>query len=172
MNTPIREHNLRAAALWGSGGRAYDRISRSINSAIEHLRRPTKSDAWRTYRRCRDRHRLGVAGGRAHGAQVIGIDIAGPLLAAAREITLEQNLAIEYRLSDAEALPFSDGELDGVISTFWRHVRARSRAREVRIGSGLPEQWTHRNCCLVAGEQCGPATRLSAPYRGPPQPQV
>ena len=36
MNTSIREHNLRAAALWGSGGRAYDRISRSINSAIEH----------------------------------------------------------------------------------------------------------------------------------------
>src|SRR5215468_9574320 len=118
MNTPIREHNLRAAALWGSGGRAYDRISRSISSAIEH---------------CVDRlnpmpgERIAdVATGTGWtsraiarlGAQVVGIDIAGPLLNAARDIALEQNLAIEYRLSDAEALPFSDGELDGVISTF------------------------------------------------------
>jgi ubiquinone/menaquinone biosynthesis C-methylase UbiE len=51
-------------------------------------------------------------------AQVVGIAIAGPLLDAAREIALEQNLAIEYRLGDAEALPFSDGEFDGVISRF------------------------------------------------------
>ena len=36
MNTSIREHNLGAAALWGSGGRAYERISRSVSSAIEH----------------------------------------------------------------------------------------------------------------------------------------
>jgi hypothetical protein len=36
MNTSIREHNLRAAALWGSGGKAYDRISRSVSGAIEH----------------------------------------------------------------------------------------------------------------------------------------
>jgi SAM-dependent methyltransferase len=52
------------------------------------------------------------------GAQVFGIDIAGPLLDAAREITLEQNLSIQYRLGDAEALPLSDGEFDGLISTF------------------------------------------------------
>jgi SAM-dependent methyltransferase len=118
MNTFIREHNLRAASLWGSGGRAYDRISRSFSSAIEHCvdrLNPTPGE------RIAD-----VATGTGwasrvvtrFGAQVVGIDIAGPLLDAARDIALEQNLAIEYRLGDAETLPLSDGEFDGVISTF------------------------------------------------------
>jgi SAM-dependent methyltransferase len=118
MNTSIREHNLRAAALWGSGGRAYDRISRSISGAIEYCvdrLNPTIGE------RIAD-----IATGTgwasravAHlDAQVVGVDIAEPLLDAAREIAREQNLTIEYRLGDAEALPFSDEEFDGVISTF------------------------------------------------------
>src|SRR5215472_7788500 len=118
MNTPIRGHNLRAAALWGSGGRAYDRISRSISGAIEHCvdrLNPTLGEriadiATGTGWASRAVARL--------GAQVVGVDIAQPLLDAAREIAREQNLSLEYRLSDAEALPFSDEEFDGVISTF------------------------------------------------------
>jgi len=118
MSTSIREHNLRAAGLWGSGGRAYDRISRSFSSAIEHCvdrLNPTLSDriedvATGTGWASRSVARL--------GAQVVGIDIAGPLLDAAREIALEQNLAIDYRIGDAEALPLDDGGFDGVISTF------------------------------------------------------
>jgi ubiquinone/menaquinone biosynthesis C-methylase UbiE len=118
MNTPIREHNLRAAALWGSGGRAYDRISRSISGAIEHCvdrLNPTLGEriadiATGTGWASRAVARL--------GAQVVGVDIAQPLLDAAREIAREQNLSLEYWLSDAEALPFSDEEFDGVISTF------------------------------------------------------
>jgi 2-polyprenyl-3-methyl-5-hydroxy-6-metoxy-1,4-benzoquinol methylase len=97
MSTSIREHNLRAAALWGSGGRAYDRISRSISGGIEHCvdrLNPTRGE-----------HIADVATGTGWtsravarlGAQVVGIDIAGPLLDAAREIALEQNVAIEYR---------------------------------------------------------------------------
>jgi SAM-dependent methyltransferase len=118
MNTSIREHNLRAAAVWGSGGRAYDRISRSISGAIEHCvdrLNPTIGEriadiATGTGWASRAVARL--------DAQVVGLDIAEPLLDAAREIAREQNLAIEYRLGDAEALPFSDEEFDGVISTF------------------------------------------------------
>jgi SAM-dependent methyltransferase len=118
MSTSIGEHNLRAAALWGSGGKAYDRISRSFSSAIEHCvdrLNPTPGEriadvATGTGWASRSVARL--------GAQVVGIDIAGPLLDAAREIAMEQNIAIEYRLGDAEALPLSDGEFDGVISTF------------------------------------------------------
>ena len=118
MNTSIREHNLRAAALWGSGGRAYDRISRSVSGAIEHCvewLNPTSAEriadvATGTGWASRAVARL--------GAQVVGVDIAGPLLDAAREIALEQNFAIEYRLGDAEGLPLGDGEFDGVISSF------------------------------------------------------
>jgi len=117
------EHNYqgaqsKAAALWGSGGRAYDRISRSVTGAIEHCvdrLNPIPGEriadvATGTGWASRSVARL--------GGQVVGVDIDGPLLDAAREITLEQNLAIEYRLGDAEALPLGDGEFDGVISTF------------------------------------------------------
>lgn len=118
MNTSIREHNLRAAALWGSGGTAYERISRSVSSAIEHCverLNPARGEriadvATGTGRASREIARL--------GAGVVGVDIAEPLLDAARNIARKQKLAIEYRLGDAEALPFNDGEFDGVISTF------------------------------------------------------
>jgi ubiquinone/menaquinone biosynthesis C-methylase UbiE len=52
------------------------------------------------------------------GAHVLGVDIAEGLLAAARDIAGEQGLAIDYRLGDAEALPFDDGAFDAAISTF------------------------------------------------------
>jgi SAM-dependent methyltransferase len=118
MSASIKEHNLRAAALWGSGGRAYDRISRSVSGAIEHCvdrLNPRRGE------RIAD-----IATGTGWtsrvvaqlGAQVVGFDIAEPLLDAAREIALEQKLVIDYRLGDAEALPVGDGEFDAVISTF------------------------------------------------------
>ena len=54
----------------------------------------------------------------AFGAEVTGIDIAEGLLDAARELADEQNLDIDYKLADAEELPFPDDSFDGVISTF------------------------------------------------------
>ena len=118
MNASIKEHNVKAAALWGSGGRAYDRISRSVASGIDH--------AVERLNPARGERILDVATGTGLtsrtvarlGAQVIGVDIADPLLDAAREIAKEQTLAIEYRRGDAEELPFNDGEFDAVISTF------------------------------------------------------
>jgi SAM-dependent methyltransferase len=118
MNTSIGEHNLRAAALWGSGGKAYDRISRTHSGAIEHCverLNPTIGEriadvATGTGWTSRAVTRL--------GAQVVGFDIAEPLLDAAREIAQEQKLVIDYRLGDAEALPVGDAEFDAVISTF------------------------------------------------------
>jgi SAM-dependent methyltransferase len=118
MSTPIRDHNLKAAAMWGSGGRAYDMISQSISGAIEHC--VARLDPKRGERVA------DVATGTGwtsrvvarSGADVVGIDIAEGMLAAAREIAAEDNLAIEYRLGDAEALPFDDGAFDAMISTF------------------------------------------------------
>jgi SAM-dependent methyltransferase len=111
-------HNLKAAAMWGGGGRAYDEISRSVASAIEHCvtrlqPKPGEQIAdiatgtgWTSRLVARS------------GAQVTGVDIAEGMLAGAREIAQEQGLAIDYRLGDAEALPFDDGTFDAVISTF------------------------------------------------------
>ena len=33
----IRPHNERAAAVWGSGGSAYDRVSATIADALDHV---------------------------------------------------------------------------------------------------------------------------------------
>jgi ubiquinone/menaquinone biosynthesis C-methylase UbiE len=43
------------------------------------------------------------------GVDVVGVDIAEGMLAAAREIAAEPDLVIDYRLGDAEALPLGDG---------------------------------------------------------------
>lgn len=51
------------------------------------------------------------------GATVIGVDIAADLVASARERAKEDGLSIDYRVGDAENLPFADGEFDAVIST-------------------------------------------------------
>jgi ubiquinone/menaquinone biosynthesis C-methylase UbiE len=118
MSAQIMDHNLKAAAMWGSGGRAFDEISRSVASAIEHCvtrlqPKPGEQIAdiatgtgWTSRLVARS------------GAQVTGVDIAEGMLAGAREIAQEQGLAIDYRLGDAEALPFDDGTFDAVISTF------------------------------------------------------
>jgi SAM-dependent methyltransferase len=114
----IREHNQKAAAMWGGPGRAYNEVSRGISSAIDHCvnrLNPQEGDLV-----------LDVATGTgwtsrqvaALGAKVIGVDIADGMLGAAKELAEEANLNIDYRLGDAEALPFADNSFDGVISTF------------------------------------------------------
>ncbi len=47
----------------------------------------------------------------------MGVDIAADLLAAAREFAAQEQLHIDYRQADAEALPFETGQFDAVIST-------------------------------------------------------
>jgi len=49
---------------------------------------------------------------------VTAVDISPDLLAAARELSAHVRPAIEFRIADAERLPFNDGMFDGVVSTF------------------------------------------------------
>ena len=55
MITNIRPHNERAAAVWGSGGSAYDRVSETIADALDHVVARLNR---RKMPRCRDRHWL------------------------------------------------------------------------------------------------------------------
>ena len=52
------------------------------------------------------------------GAVVMGVDISPELLAAATDLSGHIRPPIEFRLGDAEQLPFDDAAFDGVISTF------------------------------------------------------
>jgi SAM-dependent methyltransferase len=129
----IQPHNERPASVWSSGGPDYDRISRGIADSLEHcvLRLDPKPGE----------RILDVATGTGwtsrlvarRGADVIGVDIAADLVAAAREKALAEGLAIEYRVGDAEALPFEDGEFDAVVSTVGVMFASRPEAAAAEL---------------------------------------
>ncbi|BCS31444.1 methyltransferase type 11 [Luteitalea sp. TBR-22] len=128
MGTTIQPHNLRAAAVWSRGGKAYDEISRGISDAIAHC-------VLRLDPQAPDRI-LDLATGTGwtsrqvarHGAAVIGADIAEELIESARLRAAAERLDIEYRVADAEQLPFGHGEFDAVISTFGVMFASRPEA--------------------------------------------
>lgn len=113
-----RPHNVPVANVWSAGGADYDEVSRGILDAIEHCvnrLRPRPDErildvatgtGW-TARRVAER-----------GAAVTAVDIASGELEAARRISTRMGLNTDFRLGDAEALPFQDATFDGVISTF------------------------------------------------------
>jgi SAM-dependent methyltransferase len=119
MSSPaIQPHNLTAAMTWNSGGSAYDRVSATVADAIEHcvLRldpRPSTQvldvatgTGWAARR---------VA---ARGATVVGVDLGADLIAAAMAAAAEARLKIDFRVADAEKLPFEDHRFDAITSTF------------------------------------------------------
>lgn len=118
FETRIRPHNAAPAAVWSSGGGAYDEVSRGILDAIEHaINRLEPAPGMRV---------LDVATGTGWGARrlaergckVTGVDFAAEMLAEARKRASARGLDIEFLGADAEALPFDDGEFEAVVSTF------------------------------------------------------
>jgi len=143
MEERIEPHNKKPAAVWGSGGAAYDAISRQIGSALDHC-------ALRIAPRPGERI-LDLATGTGWtsrllaraGATVTGADLSSELLAAARERARAENLDITYETGDAEKLPYPDGAFDAVVSTFGvmfashPEAAAREMARVCRKGGRL-----------------------------------
>lgn len=113
----IQAHNTRPAAVWGSGGRDYERISRSISDSIEHC--VERLDP-RPGERILD---VGTGTGwtarqvAARGAKVTGVDIGADLIEAATTLASGAGLAIDFQVGDAEKLPFPDVSFDAVVST-------------------------------------------------------
>ncbi len=117
MDASIQPHNQKPANVWNSGGARYEEISRGIADSIEHC-------VARLNPRPGERI-LDLATGTGWtarvvarlGATVVGVDLGPSLVAAASERAKAEGLDIEYRVGDAESLPFADGEFDAVIST-------------------------------------------------------
>ena len=129
----IQAHNERPAAVWSAGGRDYDQISRGIADAIEHgVVRLNPQPGERI---------LDLATGTGwtsraiarRGATVMGVDIAADLLVAARARAEAEYLPIQYRLGDAESLPFETGEFDAVVSTFGIMFASRPEAAALEL---------------------------------------
>ena len=133
VDSSIQPHNERPAAVWSSGGEAYDVISRQIGAALEHCVARLDPKHGETI--------LDLATGTGwtsrlvarRGANVVGVDIASDLLAAATEHAKKEGLAIEYRIGDAETLPFPDQAFDGVISTFGVMFASRPEAAAAEL---------------------------------------
>lgn len=118
--TQVQAHNEKARTVWNAPGGRYDEISRSIADAIEHAverLRPQPKErvldlatgtGWASR----------IIAQRFPGTTVTGVDIADQMLEHARTAAAKQSLAIDYRQGDAESLPFGDGDLDAVVSTF------------------------------------------------------
>jgi SAM-dependent methyltransferase len=117
MKGAVQQHNERPAAVWSSGGKDYDEISRGIADSIDHC--INRLDP-RPGERILD---LSTGTGwtsrvvARRGATVTGVDIASDLLDAARAMAEAEGLPIEYQVGDAESLPFDDGAFDAVVST-------------------------------------------------------
>jgi len=129
----IQPHNERPATVWSAGGKDYDEISRGISDAIEHcVRRLNPQPGERI---------LDLSTGTGwtsrvvarRGAAVVGADIAGELLDAARANAEADGLSIEYQIGDAESLAFNDGEFDAVVSTFGVMFASRPEAAAAEL---------------------------------------
>ncbi len=129
----IQQHNERPAAVWSSGGRDYDEVSRGIADAIEHcVMRLGPQPRERVLDLCTGTGWTSRVVAR-RGATVVGADIAGGLLETARARAAAEGLPIEYRLGDAESLPFESGAFDAIVSTFGVMFASRPEAAAAEL---------------------------------------
>jgi SAM-dependent methyltransferase len=145
MTDGVQPHNEKSRNVWNAPGERYDEISRTIADAIEHAVDRLQPEPGERI--------LDVATGtgwasrsiarRFPSARVTGVDIADQLLAHGRALADRERLAIDYRIGDAERLPFADAEFDAAVSTFGvmfaskPELAASELARVVRPGGRI-----------------------------------
>jgi SAM-dependent methyltransferase len=145
----ILPRNQKAAAMWDSAAAEYERISQHLADAIDHA---LDRLAPRPGERILDVGTgTGLAARRAaaRGARVVGIDLGPELIETARALAARDRLEIDFRVGDAEQLPFDNASIDGVVSSFGvmfvghPEEAARELARVCRPGGRLAlVSWT------------------------------
>lgn len=131
---PVLEHHKAAASMWDAGGAGYDEISFGISDVLMHAAQRLNPKPGQKV--------LDVATGTGWtarnaarmGADVTAVDISPALLSAAKELSEHIRPPIDYRLADAERLPFPDQAFDGVISTFGVMFAANQAQAAAELG--------------------------------------
>lgn len=108
------------------------------------------------------------------GARVTGVDIATNLLEQARARAAAENLTIDFRAGDAEALPFADASFDMVVTMFGAMFAPRPElvaaelARVCRPGGMVAmANWTPEG---FVGKTFAVTGRISPPASDLPRP--
>lgn len=169
----VLDKNTKAASMWSSGGRAYDEVSRGVSEGIRHcvMRLDPKGGE----------RILDIATGTGltarylsrSGAKVTGVDIADGLLEAARQLSEEEGLSIDWQLGDAEKLPFGEASFDAAASTFGimfatnQGAAVSELARVVRPGGRIAvAAWLPDSTAVALRKVVAPF--MSAPPPSPP----
>jgi len=114
----IVDNSRAAAAAWDAGGVGYDHVSFAVSDALAHAVQRLAPMAGERVLDVATGTGWSARNAARMGAAVTGIDIAPALLQAAQALSGQCRPPIDYRVADAECLPFADGEFDKVISTF------------------------------------------------------
>jgi SAM-dependent methyltransferase len=121
-------HKVATRGLWGVGARIVQRVGVGKGERVLDVACGTGNAAIRAAQA---------------GGQVVGLDLTPELLEVGRRVANEAGVEVEWRLGDAEGLPFADESFDVVLSTFGvmfapRHeVTASELARVLRPGGRL-----------------------------------
>ena len=160
----ILPHNEKAAATWGSTGSDYDRISEIIADALEHVVTRIAPEPGEIF--------LDVATGTgwtarrlaARGASVIGVDIGAGVIEAAKALAP----SIDFRVADAEALPFEDFSFDGITSTFGVMFAARPQDAARELARVCKKGGRLGICTWPPGDTVEGMFKMMKPYMPPP----
>ncbi len=115
---PILDHHKAAASMWDAGGREYDEVSFGISDALMHAAQRLNPKPGQKILDVATGTGWSARNAARMGADVTAIDISSTLLGAAKDLSAHVDPKIDFRLADAERLPFEDQSFDGVISTF------------------------------------------------------
>ena len=139
----VLPRNQKAAAAWDSAAAHYERISLHLGDAIDHTILRLAPHAGERILDIGTGTGLAARRVASTGAAVVGIDLGAELIETARRLAP----AIDFRVGDAEQLPFEDSSFDAVISTFGIMFAgrikeaARETARVTRKGGRLALAW-------------------------------
>ncbi|UIJ72645.1 class I SAM-dependent methyltransferase [Aurantimonas sp. HBX-1] len=164
----IQQHNQKSAGVWNSAGSGYEEVSRGIADSITHavLRlNPQPGE-----------HVLDLATGTGwtsrlvarRGARVIGVDLGSDLIEAARQRAAAEGVSAEYRVADAEALPFADGEFAAVISTCGIMFASRPEAAAAELARVTRPRGRVALTTWLPDSTVFEMFKVMKPYMGPP----